>query len=151
MTQRDIVMDVTEAIESGDTKALAELLHEDFTTEEFFPESMGKAQFLVYIQALKRAFPDMSLNMRIIEVGDCKIRGLFSWCGTHTGVLDLPFERIPKMPATGVSVALPREPIDFIFSGERIVKTRFETASDGDFRGILRQLGAELEGNELGG
>ena len=148
MGKADIVRELAADIESGDVKALSGFLHEDFSTEEFFPESMGKEHFLLYVQALKKSFPDMSLNMKVIAEGSSSVRGLFSWCGTHTRDLDLPFAGIPKVPPTGIAVALPREPVDFVFTGDKIMKIRFETASDGDFRGILKQLGAGFEGDE---
>jgi len=150
MDKANLVMGLAAAFDQADTQAMTEFLHEEFTTEEFFPESMRRPHFLRYVQALKRAFPDMRLNMKVIRIGDTSVRGLFSWCGTQTGDLDLPFIGIPRVPATGMAVALPREPVDFIFAGEKIVKMRFETASGGDFRAILRQLGAELEGDESG-
>ncbi len=150
MDKANLVMELAGAFDRADTQAMAEFLHEEFTTEEFFPESIRKQHFLSFVQTLKRAFPDMRLNMKVIRVGDSSVRGLFSWCGTQTGDLDLPFVGIPRVPATGRAVALPSEPVDFIFAGDKIVKMRFETASGGDFRAIIRQLGAELEGDETG-
>ena len=143
MTKAEMIQQIMAVLESENPEQVNQYLTPDFMLKGPFPGPLGREQFLEYIKALKRAFPDWAYHFIFIreEDGD-SIRGVIQRQGTHQGDFSLP--GMVTVPATGISVILPIEPIRFFFQGEMLTRLEIEDASGGGLEGILEQLGAEL-------
>ncbi|RJP77620.1 MAG: hypothetical protein C4524_07815 [Candidatus Zixiibacteriota bacterium] len=141
----DLVKAFIAALESDDPHRAGEYLSDDFTFQGPIPGPLNKAEFLDYFSALKKGLPDFAFNLDTIREEEGILFGVLHRTGTHTGELALP-GIVPILP-TGMSVALPNEPIHFHFCGNQICELEIDHASGGGLEGILEQLGAEMPQN----
>jgi predicted ester cyclase len=145
----EIARAFAQALKDRDLDAFANYLSDDFVFVGVFPEPLGKEAYLAWLRAILRAFPDMSLNQKILPSADQNtLREMVQFTGTHTGDLDLPLPGWCKVPATGTSVVLPPEPVEVYFRNGKVIRILTHEASGGDWLGIIGHLGMEPPGHE---
>lgn len=143
---RQVVLRFIKAIEQGDTKALDEVLAQDFVfAHEKAPKPMDKPTFIRVARAMQEAFPDCSFNPEFKEESPDRVTADIKIRGTHTGTLDVPLEGIPRTEATGRKVELPTENGIWILEGGKITRHEVPAVEGGGFEGILQQIGAAPE------
>jgi hypothetical protein len=143
MTRAETVREIVATLESDNPRQVSQYLEDDFVFVGPFPGPLDKEQFLEYMAATKRAFPDWLLHYNFIREEDKDtLRGIIQRQGTHLGDFSLP--GLAAIPPTEMTVILPIEPIRFIFKDEELARIEIEDASGGGLEGILEQLGAEL-------
>src|SRR5579885_1669543 len=142
MSNLDLARKALHLSEAGDTAGLTSMVSDDFQFLGVTPQTLGKQEFLGFIQSLHTAFPDFKFNeTSASESGDtATIKHKIT--GTHTGTFNVP--GLPPIPATGKKFALPEETSVFTFKGEAVVKYTAHPAPDGGLPGILAQLGVQM-------
>ncbi len=142
MSNLDLARKALHASEAGDLATLGGMVTDDFQFLGVTPQTLGKQEFLGFIQSIHTAFPDFKFNeTSASESGDtATIKHKIS--GTHTGPLNIP--GMPSIPATGKKFALPEETSIFTFKGDKATKYTAQPAPDGGLPGILKQLGVEM-------
>ncbi len=131
------------ALESDDPKTAAPYFTEDFQWFGTFPHPLDKQRFFLLIGAVKKGFPDYTLNVKCCEDlpnGVC--RATMDPVATHRGVFALP--GLNPIPPTGKSVALERHVMHFTLVGGKISKIKIESPSGGGVQGLLEALGIEI-------
>ncbi len=139
MSNLDLARKALHASESGDLTTLKGMVTDDFQFLGVTPQTLGKNEFLGFIESLHTAFPDFKFNeTSASESGDtATIKHKIT--GTHTGTFNVP--GMPPIPATGKKFELPEETSVFTFKGEKATKYLAEPAPNGGLVGILSQLG----------
>jgi hypothetical protein len=144
MGSLDLARKALQLSEAGDTAGLDSLVADNFQFLGVTPQTLGKAEFMGFIQSLHTAFPDFKFNeTSASESGDtATIHHKIT--GTHTGTFNVP--GLPSIPATGKKFTLPEETSVFTFSGGKATKYLAEPAPDGKggLPGILSQLGVQM-------
>ena len=138
MTPTDVFRNYSAALERGDRKALAALVHDDFQLEGAGLDGIGKSAFIAAMNAQMDAFPDYSENpSNIEERGDC-VSFVAHVTGTQRGALVLPGMN-PVAP-TGKSIHLPPEPAWVQVRDCQLVRYHVTAVPGGGIQGILSQL-----------
>ncbi len=144
MSNLDLARKALHLSEVGDTAGLDSMVTDDFQFLGVTPQTLGKAEFMGFIQSLHTAFPDFKFNETgASESGDtATIKHKIT--GTHTGTFNIP--GMPPIPATGKKFTLPEETSVFTFAGSKATKYLAEPAPDGKggLTGILSQLGVQM-------
>jgi predicted ester cyclase len=133
-----------QAIEAKDTTAAAKLLSDDFTFSGPVPQPISGGEWLAMQQGLSKAFPDWKFNAANLREEGGKVRCAVQITGTHKGELDLSALGMPKLPATGKSVKLPREEITLSVSNGKFTSLSVPPTDGGGVMGILSQLGVKV-------
>jgi predicted ester cyclase len=133
----------TAALDRGDLKAMAALIHDNFRLEGAGLDGIGKAEFLSAMKAQLEAFPDYSENPTdMVEDGDV-VRFVAHVRGTQRGTLALP--GMAPIAPTGKQIKLPPEPAWVKVSEDRLLLYHVEAVPAGGIRGILAQLGVRSD------
>lgn len=107
-------------------------------------EPIGGREWLAMLTTLKTAFPDWTYNAADLpEEGD-KVRVSVQISGTHNGELDLSNMGVPKVPASGTSVKLPREDITLTISDGEFISLKSPGTGAGGVSALLSQLGVKV-------
>ena len=69
---------------------------------------------------------------------------MFQITGTQTGELNLPLPGVPKIPASGKHVSLPKEKNTVTVKNGKISRFEAEVVPGGGVMGILAQLGVPI-------
>jgi hypothetical protein len=105
--------------------------------------AMDKGQFLDFIAALYRGFPDWHYDHDEPEArADGAIGIRWRQGGTHTAPLALP--GFPAVPATGRSVTIPEHYFFYRIAAGKIREIRPDPVPGGAPRGIFEQIGVAL-------
>lgn len=87
--------------------AAVSLLAEDFLFLGPDQEEVGAGTWLAFHQALCRAVPDLRYSVLEATEANGHVHVRAQAAGTHTGPLDLPMGKLPKLPPTGLYIELP--------------------------------------------
>ena len=131
-----------EGLKSHDVGLIATTVADDlaFVTAA---RTIGKAQFLDFLQALYAGFPDWHYDHDPPELrADGSIAVNWRQGGTHDQTLALP--GFPAVPATGKRVTIPEHHFFYKVAGNRIVEIRPDPVPGGAPRGIFEQIGVQL-------
>ena len=142
----DLVQAALRAWEEHDADALASYLSDDVICKQIFPQPIGKAQLIAFMQAITTAFPNWSFNGHVLDqekLTESSWRVLFVIVVTGTQTGDLVLPPLPVIPATGTSITLPHRRLQFFVIDDTI---RLITAdfSPSGVEEVLMQLGLEL-------
>ena len=138
------------ALESEDPRGAAPYFSEDFVWQGNFPRPLDKPRYLQLMIALKKGFPDYTLNVKCCRESENEIcRATMEPVGTHSGTFAIP--GLPPIKATGMVVALPRQAMEFTLRGAQICRINLEHASGGGIMGLLESLGVDLTEEMLSG
>ncbi len=129
------------AAEAGDWRDADALLDPGFSMQmkgmPFFV-TIPYARALDMHKARKTALPDFRFNEKVeLEDGN-SVRIAVYLSGTHTGPLDYPIDEVPKVAATGKTIALPVEYFTYFVEHDRIVRV-FGDIPDGSGPPALKQ------------
>jgi predicted ester cyclase len=133
-----------QAIEAKDKKTAATYITDHFTFSGPVPQPISGTEWLNLQQVLSRAFPDWRFNAGDLREEDGKVRATVQITGTHKGELDLSSLGLPKVPATGKKIKLPREDITLSMSDGKFSSLVNTPTAGGGVMGILSQLGVKV-------
>lgn len=143
MNAADIVMRFMTAGEQGDWETFAECVADDYV---FLvpPIRQTKRELISSQKALWGAFPDFKFNLRITEVRENTVKGVYQLSGTHTGTL------IPPVPGsfmaiqpTGKRIVLAENDVEYTLRDGKIIQQKVGANPDSGWMGILKQLGVK--------
>ena len=144
MSIREIAEDFAMAMNSGDWEKVAFFLSEDFKFMGPVPEPIGAMEWLGLSKSLKKAFPDIRYNVRIVSIEGDVVRTTTQLSGTHTGDLDLTAMGFGVIPATGISFSNPEEEGDAVVKGDKVVSLHVKSVEGSGLMGILQKIGVEV-------
>jgi predicted ester cyclase len=144
MSALDMANKLLQAIEAKDTTAAAKLLTDDFIFSGPVPKPISGREWLAMQQSLGKAFPDWKFNVADLREEGGKVRGTIQITGTHKGELDLSSVGMPKVPATGKAIKLPRGEITLTVSDGKFTSLSSPAPDGGGVMGILSQLGVKV-------
>jgi hypothetical protein len=139
----DVLMRYIEGLERRDIAQIAGTLAEELTV--ILPaRTLGKPEFVAFLTAVYRAFPDWHYEHDAPEAIDTAGHYTMRWRqgGTHTEALALPGR--PVFAATSKTVRIGTQQFFYRVAGDRIVEVRPDPAPGGAPWGILQQLGIEI-------
>jgi hypothetical protein len=142
MSNLDLARKALHASEQGDLATLGGMVSDDFQFLGVTPQTLGKQEFLGFIESLHTAFPDFKFNETGASESGNTATIKHKITGTHTGTFNVP--GMPPIPATGKSFTLPEETSVFTFAGEKATKYLAEPAPNGGLVGILSQIGVQM-------
>ncbi len=141
---RDVVAEHLRAAEAGDWAAANALLDPGFSMQmKGMPAfaTIPAEHALDMHQARKKAFPDFRFNEKIDAEDGSLVRIAVYLSGTHTGPLDYPIAEVPKVAATGKTIALPVEYFTYFVEHDRIVRVFGEIPEGSGPPALKQQLG----------
>jgi predicted ester cyclase len=133
-----------DAFNAGDLDTLADLLADDFQFSGPVPEPIDRDQFLVLMEVMWNAFPDLQFNTRLVDISRNVVRFTNQLAGTHTGDLDLSFMGMGVIPATGRSFSMAREDGESVVDDGYVVSTHIYPTEGAGLIAILDQLGIKV-------
>jgi predicted ester cyclase len=133
-----------DAFNAGDLDTLADLLADDFQFSGPVPDPIDRDQFLVLMEVMWNAFPDLQFNTRLVDISRNVVRFTNQLAGTHTGDLDLSFMGMGVIPATGRSFSMAREDGESVVDDGYVVSTHIYPTEGAGLIAILDQLGIKV-------
>jgi hypothetical protein len=144
MNAQQLTQRVLQAIDDQDFDGALALLADDFTFSGAVPVPISGEQWIGVHRALAAAMPDFRFNYTPTGGDNGTAEGTVALTGTHTGEFAVPIPGIPRVPATGKPIALPKERVRVTARGDKLVNYQVESVPDGGLLGILRQMGVAL-------
>src|SRR5258708_15269349 len=144
MNAQELVYDVYSSLEKKQSAHALSLLSEDFVFSGATPVPLNKHQWVGVIEAMIAAMPDWSFGYKLVKATGDEVEGTVEITGTQTGDLALPIPGIPRVPATGKKVQLPKESVELTVRNGQITSLKVENLPNGGVPGILKQLGVAL-------
>lgn len=144
MNAQELTQQVLGQIEANDFDGALALLTDDFTFSGAVPQPISGQEWIGVHRALGAAMPDFRFNYVAAGGDNTTAEGAVAITGTHTKELSLPLPGIPRVPATGKRIALPKERIWVSGRGDKISNVRVESVPNGGLMGILAQMGVAL-------
>lgn len=141
MTKVDAVKKVARDLETNPHEALSSLT-KDFKFSGAVPEPINGPDWIQVHEALKKAFPDIKINLQEVREENGKVYGTVSLTGTHKAELNIP--DLPSVPPTGKHFQLPKEPVTIRFEGDKLSEWKVQRVPGGGVPGIYKQLGVPL-------
>jgi hypothetical protein len=108
------------------------------------PEPIGGVEWIGLSKSLKRAFPDIRYNVRIVSIEGDVVKTTTQLSGTHTGDLDLTAMGFGVIPATGISFSNPEEKGEAVVKGDKVVSLHVKSVEGSGLMGILQKIGVEV-------
>lgn len=142
MSRTAIISAFSAALEARDFEQAATYLADNFTLSGPTPQPVGKHEFLAIQSAFQRAFPDWKFNLHEAEEQGDIVTGAVQITGTHTE--DLALAGMPPIPATHTRISLPKERLEFTFTGDRISSLASDNVPSGGIAGVLQQIGVHM-------
>ena len=139
----ELAVDFFKTIEDKDWHKLSKMLHDDFKYYGPTPDPFDKDIWLSFQKAVGSAFPDWSYNLQKVEQINNAVRVTVHITGTHSEVLDLPWEGAKPIPATGKEVEMPIEHAEVTFKDGQVASLKVEMGPHGSLPGLLEQLGID--------
>lgn len=140
----DLVKEGLAATEASDFKKLDGMVADDFVFAGPVPQPVGKKEFMGLQMALNAAMPDLKFNATNFKENGDKVSVDMQLTGTQTKELVLPMPGMPKIPASGKKVSLPKEPGTFTVKNGKLARLDVMTTPGGGLNGILSQLGVKM-------
>ncbi|MCL4487315.1 MAG: nuclear transport factor 2 family protein [Chloroflexi bacterium] len=144
MNAQQITQKVLKAIEDQDWDAAMGLLTDDFRFSGAVPQPITAQEWIGVHRALANAMPDLRFNYVAGQGDEKSAEGTVALTGTNTGALNLPLPGLPKVPATGKRIALPKEHVQMTARGDKLSNYEVEAVPDGGVPGILKQMGVAV-------
>jgi predicted ester cyclase len=144
MNAIDVVKAGLAASEAGQTSKFASLLTDDMVFAGPVPQPVGKHEFVGLMTAMVAGMPDWKFNATDFKQNGNQVTATLQITGTQTGELNLPMPGLPKLPATGKHVSLPKEPTTFTVKDDKISRLESTNVPGGGVAGVLAQLGVSV-------
>jgi len=103
---------------------------------------LSKAEFLPFLRALYRGFPDWNYEHDPAQWHDDLIAVKWRQSGTHSGVFVFP--GLPPIAPTGIAVRIPEQYFRYRTENGKLTELRPDPIPGGAPRGILEQIGVPL-------
>jgi len=132
------------ASEAGQPSIFAEYLADDMVFAGPVPKPVGKREFVGLMTALVAAMPDWKFNAKDSKLNGDIVTATFQITGTQTGELNLSMPGIPKIPASGKHVSLPKEGSTITVINGKISRLEAAVVPGGGVAGVLAQLGVAM-------
>ena len=132
------------SIEANDRASAQKLLAEDFTFSGPVPEPINGPTWLAMTAKLLKAFPDWEYNVSDLRADKNIVHLSVQISGTHKGELDLSDMGLPKVPATGKKIRMPRDTAELKIEGGKVRYFKTAANSESGVTGILKQLGVAM-------
>ena len=144
MNAIDVVKAGLAASEAGQTSKFASLLTDDMVFAGPVPQPVGKHEFVGLMTAMVAGMPDWKFNATDFKQNGNQVTATLQITGTQTRELNLPMPGLPKLPATGKHVSLPKEPTTFTVKDDKISRLESTNVPGGGVAGVLAQLGVTM-------
>lgn len=144
MNPQELVQDVYSSLEKKQSAHALDILSDDFVFSGATPVPLNKHQWVGVIEAMIAAMPDWSFGYKLVNANGNDVEGTVEITGTQSGELALPIPGIPRVPATGKKVRLPKEKVELTVRDGQITSLKVENVPNGGVPGILKQLGVAL-------
>jgi predicted ester cyclase len=144
MNELELSKKLLSLIEAKDRASALKLLSDDFTFSGPVPEPISGPMWLGMNEKLSTAFPDWSFNVSDLKSDGSIVRLAVQISGTHKGELDLSAMGLPKVPATGKKIHLPREEAELKIEGGKVKYFKTGSNPEAGVSGILKQLGVAV-------
>jgi predicted ester cyclase len=144
MNELEISKKLLSSIEANDRTSAQKLLAEDFTFSGPVPEPMSGPRWLAMTEKLIKAFPDWEYNVSDLKADKNIVHLTVQISGTHKGELDLSDMGLPKVPATGKEIRLPRDTAELKIEGGKVRYFKTTANPESGVSGILKQLGVVM-------
>jgi len=140
----DNVRNFMNALDNNEQDQWGDYLADDFTLSGWTPKSLTKSDFLNVMAGLKEGLPGLIFNLHNVQEDGDKVLGTWQVVGYQTDSFNLPALGLPPIPQMARSVSLPTEDVTYIVESGHIVLIAVQPKRDGGIRGLLRQLGVEV-------
>ncbi len=144
MNAQEVVREVFSSFDNHQSAYALSLFSDDFAFSGATPVPLNKHQYVGVTEALHAAMPDWSYDLKVVKANDSEVEATIEITGTQTGELVLPIPGMPRVPATGKKVRLPKEKVEFTVRDGQITSQKVENRPDTGVSGILKQLGVAL-------
>lgn len=135
-----IAKEFFKASEDKDLDKVASIITDDFQFVGPLPKSLGKAEYLGFLESLFPAFSDWRFNLTGCAENDEKVSCNSNISGKHTGELTPPDG--DPIPATNKTFKLPTESSTVSFTGDKINRLEANVSNGGGLAGIIKQITA---------
>jgi hypothetical protein len=149
MNELELAKKLLSDIEVGDKASALKLLSDDFTFNGPVPEPISGAMWLGLTEKLIKAFPDWAYNVSELRADGDIVHLTAQITGTHKGELDLSNMGLPKVPATGKKIRLPRDEVELKIEGGKVKYFKTSPNPEAGVSGILKQLGVAVPDRPL--
>ena len=144
MDELELAEKLLSYIEVGDRASALKLLSDDFTFSGPVPEPISGAMWLGLTEKLTKAFPDWAYNVSDLKAEGDIVHLTAQITGTHKGELDLSDMGLPKVPATGKKIRLPRDEVELKIEGGKVKYFKTSPNPEAGVTGVLKQLGVAI-------
>jgi len=144
MNTQQLARDLWNAIEAQQFDRALGYLTNDFQFSGPVPVPLTGPQWLGVHRAFAAAMPNIAVGYRDGSANDVEATGSIQLSGKHTGELVVPVPGIPRVPATGRTITLPREGFEATVRDGKISSIKVEALPNGGLLGILAQMGVAL-------
>lgn len=131
-------------MEMGQPGKLADILSEDMLFAGPVPVPIVKREYVALQTALVAAMPDWKFNLTDLKQDGEQVTFTIQITGTQTRELDLPMLGLPKLPATGKHVSMPKEPVTITLKDGKVSRIEATSVPGGGVPGVLAQLGVQM-------
>jgi predicted ester cyclase len=144
MNELEISKKLLSLLESKDRASALKLLSDDFKFSGPVPEPISGPMWIGMVENLTKAFPDWSYNVSDLKADKDIVHMTVQISGTHKGELDLSDMGLPKIPATGKKIRLPRDEAELKIEGGKVRYFKTRPNPESGVSGILKQLGVAV-------
>lgn len=144
MNELELSKKLLSLIEAKDLASALKLLSDDFTFSGPVPEPINGPMWIGMLEKLSKAFPDWAYNVSDLKADKNIVHFNVQITGTHKGELDLSEMGLPKVPATGRKIRLPREEAELKIEGCKVKYFKTSPNPGSGVSGILKQLGVAV-------
>ena len=109
------------------------------------PMPMPLVESMKVTDVMMAAFPDMTIDVRDVQVKGNDATVKVQLTGTQTGSFSLPFPGMQSIPATGKKVSVP-DAFVVTVDGDKVSGMRVDSPANGGMPAILSQLGVKMPG-----
>src|SRR3954465_545316 len=139
MNAQQLAHDLFDAIEAQQFDRALGSLTDDFQFSGPVPVPLNGQQWIGVHRAFATAMPNITVSYQDGSASDGASTGSIQLSGTHTGEFALPMPGIPRVPATGRTITLPREGFAATVRDGKIAAINVEALPNGGLGGILAQ------------
>ena len=144
MNAKEMIKSGLAAMESGQPGKMSEIFSDDMVFAGPVPQPIGKREFIAIQSAMVAAMPDWKFNPTDFKQEGDQVTATFQITGTQTRELDLPMLGLPKLPATGKHVSMPKEPVTITLKDGKVSRIEATSVPGGGVPGVLAQLGVQM-------
>lgn len=124
-------------------KAIASLTPDAMVDGGVLPRPMPAMETFKIMQGLSNAMPDLTFDIKQVDVNGNIATVKARWSGTQTGPLNLGVPGMPEIPATGKHVSVDDKYVVSV-KDNKVSHMTVDSPMDGGIPGALSQLGFDM-------